>query len=280
MMTDRNPSETTMRTSCSSFVTTGSSDRSVFRGHHQQQQQYGTIDTISSSATHSTVTTTVMGSPSSYLSLSSPTRPMLRKSLLSRSATEGNSPPRGLLQHTVRSSLPDPQGVVSSTRQQDNTDTKKSQSFRLRKRNRAWSHQDFDCLLDIGHGAWTATMDPLLLLGQQQQRRVRQNCGGHQHNDRTKNHAYAQLDFERFIFDTRRDLPPGHDIMSRVVDPDRPDDHSDSNEDAIHPLLRRHPPTVSHDDDDGDDDDSLVDVEDSFAPDMHDSTLSATMASF
>ena len=342
MMADRNPSETTMRTSCSSFVTTGSSDRSVFRGNQQQHQyqvqsfpimiqdsatgsmDHDTIITHSSSsysiATHSTVAT--MGSPSSYLSLSSPTRPMLRRSLLRRSATtEGRSPPRGLsLLHpaplaptttTRRSSFqelrPNDLLLESSSSSQDNSDDKISQSFRLRKRNRAWSNQDFECRLDIGHGAWTATIDRESLDATHQERRVRRR----HHNDRTKNHAYAQLDFERFIFDTRGDLEQGESVVDGSVLGPVPlrqsrtttervsstptvsssssptlmlnrTDSELSREEAVHPLLRQlHPPTVSQDDDD----DYSIDVVEgcdsgTTFPGMDDSTLSATMASF
>ena len=77
----------------------------------------------------------------------------------------------------------------------------KSLSFRIRKRNKALSNKDFGRLLDISRG-WT--FDPNNTSTSYYEDQV---GGGHasHHNERTKNHAYAQGDFERFIFEPPED---------------------------------------------------------------------------
>ena len=86
----------------------------------------------------------------------------------------------------------------------------KSLSFRIRKRNKALSNKDFGRLLDISRG-WT--FDPNSY-NKSDECADQVGCGGHSHhNERTKNHAYAQGDFERFIFEPPSPVEDGGSLL-------------------------------------------------------------------
>ena len=79
------------------------------------------------------------------------------------------------------------------SRASNESDHNESLSFRIRKRNKALSNIDFGHLLDISRG-WT--FDPSNgEIGDIDQ------LEHSSHNERSRNHAYSQDDFERFIFE-------------------------------------------------------------------------------